>query len=126
MRRALALTAALVLALAPLASAAALRYTANAQAVTETSAEVTFTDNRSGGTALEFRARYITITNTGSNELFFDYGDTTATTDDTRLDAGETVNIGPPDQVTSGDGWSGIGIVASASEATTARIVATR
>lgn len=124
--RRLAVAAALVAALALPVYAASLIYVANAQAVTASNAAITFTDNGSGGSSSAFNARYVTVINSGSNEIFVDWRDTTATTSDWRIDPAESFTFGPFDLTTTGGGVPGIGVICSAAETSTARILATR
>jgi len=84
-----------------------------------------FSDNRSGGSAAAFDATTVMFSNAGPNTVYIDLRDTTATTADRVLKAGERFTE-EWDPRTGGDGWSGYGAICAAGETATVTVWADR
>jgi hypothetical protein len=105
-------------------------YTNDSVSVTQANTAITFSDNGSGGSAQNFRARFVTIhSETGSaNTCFFDLKDTTASTADIPVVPGSTWSLAFEDLGQGGGlgGWSGVGAICDTGETATFHVVASR
>jgi hypothetical protein len=105
-------------------------YANDAVSVTQANTAITFSDNGSGGSAQNFRARFVTVISetSSANTCFFDMKDTTATTADIPIAPGDTWSLAFEDLGQGGGlgGWSGVGAVCDTGETATFRIVASR
>ena len=105
-------------------------YTNDAVSVTQANTAITFSDNGSGGSAQNFRARFVTVySEAGSADTcFFDLKDTTATTADIPIEPGATWSFAFEDLGQGGGlgGWSGMGAICDTGDTATFHVVASR
>lgn len=114
------LVLALLAAAGPVHAIRDLVYVNNAQAVTDTGVSISFTDNGSGGNTAAFIAQSVFVKNKGANEVFCDLRDTTATTSDFQIEAGDAFTFAPTPGRTGG--YAGIGCITSSGETTTIQV----
>lgn len=116
---------ALLLVLAGVSAYATGLYYSGTTAATDVNTAVSFTDNRSGGSNAAFKATHVVVWNDGPNSVHVDLGDTTATTADRKIKAGESFSEDWDARLGS-DGWPGLGLICAAGETASVRVWADR